>query len=332
MSKYCYALLWMGLCVSGGLVLFKQGFPILPDEDRPLCFYCNQAGDELRDLFLLAMSEAKKSISLAVYGLSDPLLIRQLNARAQAGVHVQVYVDDAASGGVSRQLQAPLHLLRRRALGLMHLKILVIDETRVWVGTSNWTSQSLRGHGNFVFGLENTALAKEIAKRAFADTVEPGLLKGQVGDQEVEAYFLPDKGAALQRMVELLDSAKSTLRISMFTWTHPVLTAAVLRARQRGVEVQVVMDRQSTRGSSRATYTELLHQGVPLRRQMGSALHHYKLAWIDEDVLLVGSLNWTRSAFEKNYDCFFIISNLSMDQQQFLSRMWRTIWVEAKEA
>lgn len=329
--KLQLALCWLCLLLTAGIMGIHGLFPRLPSAERPIILYCNQAGDDLKDLFIFALSEAKESIDLAVYSLSDHKLIQYLNAKSLEGVRVQVFVDSEASSDAAQLLHSSIQLFPRKALGLMHLKILSVDSKCCWIGTSNWTTQSLRGHGNLVAGLYDEAFTQEICARVF--TKEPQTASKRdfcIGEQTVEYWQLPDDEKALDRLIQLIDSAQKSLRISMFTWTHPRIHSAVIAAHSRGVDVQIVMDRQSSRTTSKVSYQALNEAQVPIRRHLGLGLHHYKMAWIDTHTLIVGSANWTRSAFTKNSDCFLVISDLNLDLQDFMESTWSKIWIEAK--
>src|SRR6266705_3321017 len=57
----------------------------------------------------------------------------------------------------------------------------------------------------------------------------------------IETHFSPEEQIA-PTIVKLIDGAQKTLDIAAFSFTHPDIAAATVRARRRGVRVQIIMD------------------------------------------------------------------------------------------
>jgi phosphatidylserine/phosphatidylglycerophosphate/cardiolipin synthase-like enzyme len=115
----------------------------------------------------------------------------------------------------------------------------------------------------------------------------------------------------------------------MFTWTHPLHTAHVIAAHQRGVQVEIIIDHHSAMGASQKTVTALQEAGIGVRLGQGPQLLHHKMAWVDEMTLILGSANWTKSAFKKNEDCFLILHDLSSSQRGLLDKLWSVLVKES---
>ena len=116
---------------------------------------------------------------------------------------------------------------------------------------------------------------------------------------------------ALDRLIDELNKATSSIDVAMFTFTHPDLCDALVKARERGVSVTVTLDTQVARGASKKVCRALKEAGVCVRISKGLQLFHYKWAYIDRSTLVIGSANWTKAAFTKNQDYFLIQSNVS---------------------
>jgi len=158
----------------------------------------------------------------------------------------------------------------------------------------------------------------------------PGNISSMVGGQQVELWLLPDgKGEALKKALELIDNARSTIEIAMFTFTHPILTKALINAKKRKVQVKVAIDFQSKKGASRNVIESLQKENIPILFNHQSKLCHHKYILVDNKNLLCGSANWTKSAFGKNYDCFIILYNLDETQKKFMKKLWKTIEIES---
>lgn len=130
-------------------------------------------------------------------------------------------------------------------------------------------------------------------------------------------------------MLDLINSAAHSIQIAMFTFTHPILTDALINAKKRGVKVQIAIDFQTKKGASCKVIQKLQEENVEILFNRDIKLCHHKYILLDNKTLVCGSANWTKSAFNKNYDCFLILHNLEKDQKQFMQKLWRIITLES---
>lgn len=327
---------WGIFILSLGLFFaFRLSSPRLPEESSPVFIYSNQCGDDLHLTFTKAIRRAKSSVFLLVYGLSDPSILQALRDQAENGVDVQVIVDHKASKKAAQGIGPPVSVTLRRSQGLVHPKVLIVDNKEVWLGSANMTTESLRNHGNLVLGIHSPQLA--LHAWSIWKTWHPSDPQKHpshpfylsLPQQKLTFWQLPSP-EALRELCYLIQTAKKSIYISQFTWTHPQITKAVIAAHKRGVDVRVVMDLTSSRGSSRKTSNALASAGVPVRTHGVLSLNHHKFAVIDDHTLILGSANWTRSAFEKNDDFYFSLTPLTSPQLWKLRRLWRTLWIEGQ--
>ena len=116
----------------------------------------------------------------------------------------------------------------------------------------------------------------------------------------------------------------------MFTWTRFDLADAVISAKKRGVNVEVILDRNASNGVSQKIAKKLLEGGISVRVNQGQELLHHKLLLIDNETLVNGSANWTKAAFTNNDDFFLILSPLTDSQRKALDEMWAEINLHSK--
>lgn len=263
-----------------------------------------------------------------MFGLNDPALIKTLGSRIQSGIPATLYYDPSGS---SKRLhislaQARLHPVQRG--GLMHQKILIVDRDLVLIGSANMTSASLRMHDNLVVGMRNERVARFLLERA---PYRSGYLRTCAGGQDLELWLLPDqRGHALADLRRKLRSATSSIRIALFTFTHPALIEDVIAAHRKGISTTVVIDLHSGLGASAKAIKRLREEGVKVLLSQGIQLLHHKFVLIDENTLLSGSANWTKAAFAKNSDCILALHNLSYAQKKFMKHVWHRIETEAQ--
>lgn len=302
----------------------------LPKADQPAELYSNQNGNDLKQTYLSAIQSAKFSILVIVYGFNDPDVIKAINEKADAGLEVKVICDKKASPAIGKKLSKKVQLTKRSAPGLMHQKLMVIDEELCWIGSANMTTDSLRMHGNLVAGIKHPAIAEMIKEKSLGlyDKGRADIARVQsflLDKQKAELWFLPDNPEAVDYLCKMIAEAKHSLRIAMFTWTHPVLTQAVIDAHERGVDVQVAIDYYAGRGAGAEVVKKLSDAGIAVTLSPGGALLHYKFLYRDENLLVNGSANWTRAAFRDNDDCFLVLHDLTEGQQTAMNKLWNTI-------
>jgi len=298
--------------------------PNQPHCDEPPRLYSNQAQQDLRLTLIDAIRKAHQSIHLVMFGLSDPAI---LNALANQTVPTVVYYDPNGSPNLWNALpKAKLHPVH--GFGLMHQKILILDKETVFIGSANMTSASLSMHDNLVIGLKSQKVARFLIDKT---PHSPGYLQAMVGGQNLELWLLPDpRGHALADMRKKIRNAHQTLRIALFTFTHPALVDEVIAAHRRGVDVSIVIDMHSGLGASNKAIDKLKKSGVRVSMSTGVQLLHHKFIVIDNHTLLTGSANWTKAAFYKNSDCFLVLHNLTEEQKSFMHRLWTRIESEAR--
>jgi len=113
------------------------------------------------------------------------------------------------------------------------------------------------------------------------------------------------------KVIPLINNAKKNISIMVYDWNwYPdqigaqiqLFNNAIVRAKQRGLDVRaVVWDRK---------ISELLEQLEIKNKWIGeSKLLHVKLMIIDDVIAILGSHNYTKSAFDQNFEASVILYN-----------------------
>jgi phosphatidylserine/phosphatidylglycerophosphate/cardiolipin synthase-like enzyme len=247
-----------------------------------------------------------------MYGLTDPDILQLLHYKRAQGKQITIRSDRRGSPKLKKNVHVELY----RGPGLMHRKLLIIDEKMVFIGSANCTTTSLKSHDNLVLGIEDRALA------SFCQRNSPPWVYSV---PSLRVWKLPEGGKeALQSSYALIHSAQNTIRVAMFTFTHMGLANALVAAKQRGVKVEVALDHYTKNGSSKKVAAFLAGHGIPIYESRGWQLLHHKWAVIDEKVLIGGSANWTESAFKKNKELLFILP-LSKELRYEMRNVWQEI-------
>jgi len=270
------------------------------------------------------LNKATSSIDLSLFSCSDPFLPQLLKTKIQQGIQVTIRCDAKIVSSISKLLPPEAILLPHSKRGaLMHQKIVCIDQEWILLGSLNWSPSSLRIDGNSSILLHNPTLAQALSKAIRGESSSSSITSTHC-QQEHTLFLLPDRKQSLKRLIQWMDEAQHSIRIAMFAWTHPQLIQAALRAHQRGVQVTVFLHRPHSIHAKKAIQP-LLQAGVDLRQYSGPGTLHHKFAWIDEQRLCIGSVNWTRAGFHKNQECWISLAPLSQEQNQSLQKLWHTL-------
>ncbi len=293
----------------------------LPEKGKPALLFSNESQDDLFHTFTQAIDSAKNSIYLVVYSLTDPKITRCLKKKAELGLEVTVECDARGSSAVIRKLGERVHITTRNKGGLLHQKILIIDGCKIYIGSANITEESLRLHNNLVLAFFHEDLAKKIRHEKKSSVPKECEIEGQ----KLKLYTLPEKGEGSQYLLQLIKNAKTSLKIAMFTWTRPDFADAIIAAKQRGIEVEVYLDRNSANGAGKKVTKRLEEADITLFLSKGPSLLHHKFMYIDDESLVSGSANWTKAAFLQNTDCFFHLQNLNKAQKKKMATILQSL-------
>ena len=256
--------------------------------------------------------------------MTDPKILTLLCKKAQEKIPISVEYDPSASGNLKKILPYPIDVRPIKAKGLMHRKIIVLDQSQVFLGSANLTPSSLRHHNNLVLGLYSPPLAH------FLEHPDSTSFAFEIQSQKAEIFLFPDpQKKGLLTLIEALNNAKKTINIAMFTLTDATIKDALIKAKQRGVAVSVAIDYYTARGASKKTLTTLEKEGINILLSQGQELLHHKWALIDNQTLIMGSANWTKAAFAKNHDFLLFLFSVKKKQKQFLSQLWKVIEAES---
>lgn len=124
-------------------------------------------------------------------------------------------------------------------------------------------------------------------------------------------------------LVLKIDNAEESIDVSIYTFTDLILVDALIRAKDRGIDVRIHLDRSQVY----ARYTQskyAVRNALDVRISSNKYIMHNKFAIIDDDFVITGSYNWTKAANTRNdeniliIDCPYVIK---IYQEQF-ERLW----------
>jgi len=149
----------------------------------------------------------------------------------------------------------------------------------------------------------------------------------------VHTCFSP-VGRCSVHILREIERAQKEILIAVYAFTSGELARAVAQAKQRGVSVQVVLDREFNAKNENSKGLFLEQQKVPVRRISGmksnapdkeGGLMHQKFAVIDRKIVLTGSYNWTHSADSLNDENLLLFRDagpLAEDYRKAFFQLW----------
>lgn len=137
-----------------------------------------------------------------------------------------------------------------------------------------------------------------------------------------KAYFSPGTECQ-QAIISAIDNAKTSLKICVFTISDDQITAAILRAYERNIPIKLLTDNEKLFDMG-SDIRQLALAKIEIRTDETKNHMHHKFAIIDNELLISGSYNWTRSAAMYNHENI-IVSDAKELVQDFLiefDKLW----------
>jgi phosphatidylserine/phosphatidylglycerophosphate/cardiolipin synthase-like enzyme len=121
----------------------------------------------------------------------------------------------------------------------------------------------------------------------------------------LEVYFSP-KGGCTEAVANEIGAARTAILVQAYSFTSAPIAKALVEARRRGVDVQVILDKsQRTEKYSSADF--LLHAAIPVYIDAQHAIAHNKIMIIDGHTVITGSFNFTNAAEEHNAENLLVL-------------------------
>lgn len=143
--------------------------------------------------------------------------------------------------------------------------------------------------------------------------------------------FSPE-GTAETLVLSVIDSAKSEIRMMAYSFTAQDVVAALVRAKERGVNVALVLDERGNRDNySQRAIHRLREAGIPVRLDSVYAIQHDKVIITDGRNVETGSFNFTHAAEHKNSENAVVIWDMPSLAGAFLDH-WKIRWNNGHDA
>lgn len=124
----------------------------------------------------------------------------------------------------------------------------------------------------------------------------------------------------------LIENAKNSIKIIVFDWRWYVndpgnavqlFNQAIVRASRRGVKISAIVNHEDI-------LAPLKENGIDAKKLNITGLVHAKLMIIDDNIVILGSHNYTHNAFVINHEISIILKecNVVKDFNLFFTSLW----------
>ena len=315
----------IGYGVDGGWYELYFPAPIHPDADSL------RGGPDRR--LASAIDDARLSVDLAVYSFSLWSIRDAILDALHRGVQVRIVMESSnRDRDVPQELTgAGITILGDRREGLMHDKFVIIDRSELWIGSMNFTigggykdnNNLMRIHSQKIIENYQTEFNEMFEDDHFgpdtvSDTPNPVTF---VNGTMIETYFSPDDGVA-DVIVDLISNADESIYFMAYSFTSDPISEAIQARAAEGVTVAGVMDYSQMRSNQGGEYDTFAQAGYDVHTDGIDGLMHHKVFIIDEQIVITGSYNFSRSAEERNDENILVFYNTDI-AEEFLKEFER---------
>lgn len=290
-----------------------------------------------RPAFADLVNEAKTSVKLYMYRLTDNYMISVLKKAAARGVKVQVLLDPVKlkestmqsklksllAGGVEARGGSP-------QFSMTHAKSMVVDGRRGIVSTMNltWTFRDSRGFGVVI---DDVSALGEIERVFDADwTLAGGAPAALPAVTDPNLIWTPANSEA--KLIDLARAAGRTIEILVENLGMTPLLDELIAASARGVKVRVIVPLCTTSSNplhnayfaAKLTAAKIDVRNVPLPHSEERPYSHAKMMAVDGHLIYLGSQNFSKNSLQKSRELGLITDDRALYGE--LIRLWNDDW------
>lgn len=310
------------------IVSFNNDYKGLISENEPIA---KKDSRNAHKYFLKLVNTATYSIDGAFYDIQDPDMVSAFIKAKKRGVNVRLITDDANTKDREDPTKVRQTILDLRNAGisviddkrqkLMHHKFMIVDNRTVWTGSMNLTTSSMYHHNNNSMMIKSNSLAQNF-NAEFRRMYDKNMFgpnpheipneKVNVNGISIRTYFSPG-GGTMSAILEEVKKAKKSVRFMAFSMTDKNLAEILIQKKQAGLKVEGIFDNCLIPQYS--IYWTLKKAGILSLRDGNQALMHHKTMIIDDETVITGSFNFSKSAEEANNENTLIIRHQAIAKQ-----------------
>lgn len=272
-----------------------------------------------RSPWITAIEEAKKTISMAAYRLSDPKILEALSAAKKRGIQVNLLVEPAVINhdkGYSensleylKSLDITVHAPSKR-FSQVHYKMIIVDRSWGLIGTGNLDAESFDG-------VKNVPACRDFAVPVLKGSLIHEMLRVFEADCK-DTRIVPRTGKLIwgpdqQRSVflRMINGAKRKIQIYQQDIQDMGIVAALAGAARAGVDVQLIMTPYPFNKSkdSNLPNQELLKKAGAKVALNTKTYIHAKIMIVDNKEMYIGSTNFYTPSLDQARELGIAVDN-----------------------
>lgn len=286
---------------------------------------------------LKQINTAQSTIDIALYGYDNIPEIHNALLKAKAkGIKIRIVYD---KNNYYPQTQDIINLADQSSTDtpkiIMHNKFIIFDNKSVITGSMNFSQTGLSGFNSNCIFLINSKEIAQIYQEEFTQMLN-GKFHNQknpvthktinLGSSTITPLFSPKDKIITKSIIPLIDSSKKYIYIPAFLLTHDELSASLVKAKNRGVDVKLIIDATNP-VNSRSKVKYLRQANIPVKVENYAGKLHSKSIIIDDKYIISGSMNFSNSGENKNDEnCLIIIdTRLARYYRGFFEYLWAKI-------
>ena len=115
-----------------------------------------------------------------------------------------------------------------------------------------------------------------------------------------EIYFLPKEADKTKdNILQLIKNSKSSISIAMYNFSYKKFAKELVSSSKDGVKVTILLDKSKIKKDDKL-YKYFKKNGITVK--VADKKLHTKVAVFDENIAVLGSINWTKESFKDNYE------------------------------
>ena len=113
-------------------------------------------------------------------------------------------------------------------------------------------------------------------------------------------------------IIKSIVQAKQSIYVQAYSFTSAVIAQALVEAKRRGVDVEVILDKSQSKTNKYTSATFFINNSIPTWIDYRPAIAHNKVMIIDNKTVITGSFNFTKAAQFKNAENLIIINDTEL--------------------
>ena len=271
------------------------------------------------------INSSKTTIDMAIYGYSSTPKIEQALERAkQRGVKIRLIYDiDSKGENIYPDTSKLVKLIPEsvsdknsyEVKNTMHNKFYIFDNKTVITGSANLSHTDMSGYNsNSIIVINSPQIVKYYTdefNQMFSEKFHNDKIStGNKISGNIQVFFSPQDKAITNGILSLIRQAKKYIYVPSFVITEKRVTTELINAKQRGVDVRIIADALNA-STKHSKSKELRSAGVLVKAENYAGKMHSKTMIIDDEYLIIGSMNFSDSGENRNDENMIILKDSS---------------------